>query len=154
MESMPSACYSGSSSGGYALKHNPATPFAAIFNNKTLCANVQPYTTGVPLSDVNFIAPNLCNDMHDCSIATGDNWLQARVPAMLASGATVVITFDEGSSGTNGGGNIYTAVDGPGIAGRVDAGTYNHYSLLKAIENRYGLATLGGATNATALPLK
>lgn len=153
-ESMPSACSSAVTSGNYALKHNPATPFAAVFNDKTLCANVQPYTASSPIVDgVNFIAPNLCNDMHDCSIATGDNWLKAHVPSMLASGATVVITWDEGSSGTNGGGNVYTAVDGPGITGSVDTATYNHYSLLAGVEKKFALPFLGAAATARPLPI-
>lgn len=103
---MPPPCSGGSTSGGYALTHNRATPFSAIYANKTLCANVKPYTTGAPLTAVNFVAPNLRNDMHACSIATGDNWLKARVPRMIAPSATVVVTFGEGSSGTNGGGNV------------------------------------------------
>jgi acid phosphatase len=154
-ETMPSACYAGGSSGLYQLKHNPALPFANIFNRAKRCAKVVPYTqfNVNSLPAVSFITPNMCNDMHDCSIATGDNWLQARVPAMLAAGATVVITWDEGSSGTQGGGNIYTAVDGPGVSGRTETGTYNHYSLLRALEDRYGLARLGGAAGATPLPL-
>jgi len=107
---------------------------------------------------VSFIAPNLCNDEHDCPISTGDTWLQANVAPMLANGATVVLTYDEGSSsaginGTSGGGNIYTVVVGPGIAPSVDAGQYNHYSLLAAIERRFGLTRLGGAASATPLPI-
>lgn len=154
-ESMPSACYKGTSSGNYQLKHNPAMPFANISNKPTRCAKVVPYTQFNPnaLPAVSFITPNMCSDMHDCSIATGDNWLQARVPAMLNAGATVVITFDEGSSGTNGGGNIYAAVDGPGISGSTNTTTYNHYSLLAGLEARLGLTKLGAAANAAVLPL-
>ena len=70
------------------------------------------------LRQVSFIAPNLCNDEHDCGLSTGDGWLQAHVAAMLANGATVILTYDEGSTsaginGTSGGGNIYTVVVGP-----------------------------------------
>ena len=154
-ESMPSACYKGVSSGDYRLRHNPAMPFTNIASKPKKCNKVVPYTAFNPnsLPAVSFVTPNICNDMHDCSIATGDNWLQARVPAMLAAGATVVITFDEGSSGTNGGGNIYAAVDGPGISGRTDAATYSHYSLLAALEIRGGVTRLGAAAKATPLPL-
>lgn len=154
-ESVPSACYKGTSSGDYQLKHNPAMPFTNIANKPLRCAKVVPYTQLNPsaLPKVSFITPNMCNDMHDCSISTGDNWLQARIPGILAQGATVIITFDEGSSGSGGGGNIYTAVDGPGIAHRTDAATYNHYSLLAGIEARLGLPKLGAAKTATALPL-
>ena len=155
MESMPSACYAGGSSGEYVLRHNPATPFMSVFSKPKRCRNVVPYssfsTSALPA--LAFIAPNLCNDMHDCSIATGDNWLQARVPAMLAAGATVVITFDEGSSSDHGGGNVYAAVDGPGVDHRVATGTFNHYNLLAALESRLELARLNNAVGKAALPL-
>lgn len=153
-ESMPSPCSSAVTSGEYVLKHNPATPFAQVFSKPWCPKRVLPYTASTAtLVKFNFIAPNLCNDMHNCSIATGDDWLQARVPGMLAAGDTVVITWDEGDSGTNGGGNIYTVVVGAGVTARVDDNTYNHYSLLRAIEDRFALTPLGGAASATPLPL-
>lgn len=154
MESMPSTCYSGSTSGSYALKHNPATPFHNIFTTKK-CNKVQPLTSMSPtnLPRVTFIAPNLCNDMHDCSVQTGDNWLKSHVPPLLNAGATVIITFDEGSTSTNGGGHIWTALDGPGIAPSVNSTTFNHYSALRAIEDKFGLTHLGGAASVNALPI-
>jgi hypothetical protein len=154
-ESMPSACYKGTSSGNYQLKHDPAMPFANIANRAIRCNKVVPYAqfNVNALPAVSFITPNMCNDMHDCSIATGDNWLQAHVPAMLSAGAEVIITFDEGSSGTNGGGNIYAAVRGPGIGASVNTGTFNHYSLLAGLEARFGLPKLGAAKTATPLPI-
>ena len=154
-ESMPSACYKGVSSGEYRLRHNPAMPFANIASKPKKCNKVVPYTSFNvnSLPSLSFVTPNMCNDMHDCSIATGDNWLQANVPPMLNAGATVVITFDEGSSGTNGGGNVYAAVDGPGIASSTDTATYSHYSLLAALEARLGLTKLGGAKTASVLPI-
>jgi hypothetical protein len=159
-EGMPSPCYAGGSSGRYQLKHNPAIPFATIFNSSVRCKKVQPFSAFNPsaLRQVSFITPDMCNDMHDCSVATGNGWLEGKVPPMLAAGATVVITFDEGSSsrgvnGTSGGGLIYTAVDGVGIAPRTVSGQYNHYSLLAAIEQRFGLSKLGAAKSATPLPL-
>ena len=120
-EDMPSACSGATTSGLYALKHNPATPFASVFTNAAVCARVLPYTQFDvhAMPKVSFIAPNLCNDEHDCPISTGDTWLKANVAPMLANGATVVLTYDEGSSsaginGTSGGGNIYTVVVGTG----------------------------------------
>ena len=51
MDAMPSACYSESTYSNitldtpYELKHNPATPFASIFNDEPLCAaHVLPFT--------------------------------------------------------------------------------------------------------------
>jgi hypothetical protein len=154
-ESMPSVCSSVVSQGSYALRHNPATPFHNIFTKPKKCNKVVPYTqfNVNALPSLSFITPNTCNDMHSCSIATGDNWLAANVPPILAAGATVVITFDEGSSNTNGGGNVYTAVDGPGIVPSVDTTTYSHYSLLAGLETREGLPKLGAAQTAAVLPL-
>ena len=48
-----------------------------------------------------FVTPNLCNDTHDCSVATGDTWLQSWFAKILASpayraGTTVIfLTWDE-----------------------------------------------------------
>jgi hypothetical protein len=30
-----------------------------------------------------WITPNLCNDMHDCSVSTGDRFLAGLVPSLL-----------------------------------------------------------------------
>jgi hypothetical protein len=152
-EGMPWTCYGGTASGGYVLRHNPSIPFAAIFQNSTACQHVKPYAPGVPLAPVTFITPNLCHDMHDCSIATGDAWLKANIQPMIQAGATVVITFDEGDSTTGGGGNIYTVVAGSNVTHRTNSYRYNHYSLLAAIEHRFGLSRLRNAASAPRLPL-
>ena len=131
-----------------------------MFKDAATCSHVEPFShfdvTHMPT--MSFIAPNLCNDEHDCGLSTGDAWLKTHVEPMLANGATVVLTYDEGSSGagingTSGGGNIYTVVVGAGVASRVDNGQYNTYSLLAGIQQRFGLNRLGGAANATPLPL-
>jgi Phosphoesterase family/Glycosyl hydrolase family 99 len=159
-EDMPAVCSGATTSGLYALKHNPATPFGSVYHDAATCGHVQPFSafdvTHMP--KVSFVAPNLCNDEHDCGLSTGDGWLQAHVQPMLANGATVILTYDEGSTsaginGTSGGGNIYTVVVGPHVSARVDAGQYNQYSILAAIEARFGLTRLNGAANAAALPL-
>jgi hypothetical protein len=152
-EGMPRTCYDGTSSGEYVLRHNPAIPFSAVFRSSTACGRVQRYASGVPLAPVTFVTPNLCHDMHDCSVATGDSWLKANIQPMIQAGATVVITFDEGDSSTGGGGNIYTVVVGSGVTHRVNSYRYNHYSLLAAIEHRFGLRLLRNAAYAPRLPL-
>jgi hypothetical protein len=159
-EDMPSTCYGGATAGLYALKHNPATPFASVYGDTATCSHVQPFSAFDVnhMPAVSFIAPNLCNDEHDCGLSTGDGWLLAHVEPMLANGATVILTYDEGSSGagvngTSGGGNIYTVVVGQGISARVENGQYNQYSMLGAIEARLDLTKLGAAANATPMPL-
>ena len=170
MEAMPTPCYGGVSfgdpvtDGPYALKHNPATPFPSVYGDQGLCAShVLPYSSFDPaaLPDVSFIAPNICDDQHGSTstqwtncledssqlLRRGDDWLAARVPAMVAAGATVVITYDES-------GVLYAAEQGPGVGpGSVDPTPYTHYSILAAIEARYGLPALAGAQTANVLPL-
>jgi len=154
MESMPSVCYSGGGSGQYVLRHNWATPYAQVFDQPTYCAaHVQPWSSSVLLAPLTFIAPNLCNDMHDCSVSTGNGWLATNVPPMLNAGAKVVITFDEGSTSDHGGGNIYTVVAKQGMAHSVRPGTFSHYSLLAAIEDRFGLQRRGNAIGIKRLPI-
>ncbi|WP_195849415.1 alkaline phosphatase family protein [Arthrobacter sp. AQ5-05] len=54
-----------------------------------------------------FIGPNLCNDTHECPVATGDDWPSRQVPAILASPAftmqnsLLVITWGEGEGANN-----------------------------------------------------
>ena len=49
-----------------------------------------------------FVTPNLCHDMHDCSVAVGDAWVSAWVRMMVKSRAyraghtAIFLTFDEG----------------------------------------------------------
>jgi len=158
-ETMPSPCFrgteAGSEPGNYALKHDPAMAYANIAGSD-LCEQVVPFTAFEPssLPTFSFVTPNQCNDMHSCDIATGDGWLQTHVPQLLSAGAVVVITFDEGSSDENGGGRVMLLELGPGIpAGVRDGSPSDHYSLLAALEDRYGVPRLGAATSATALPL-
>jgi phosphatidylinositol-3-phosphatase len=171
MDAMPTACSSSvlyTNTGldtPYALKHNPATPFPSIWSNQSLCkAHVLPYSSFKPtaMPAVSFVAPGICNDQHGTSTGTpfkscltgsttlmqrGDSWLAAKVPAMLSNGATVLITYDEGST-------LYAAEVGPGITrGSTNGAAFTHYSVLAAIEDAYGLPRLLGAKSAAPLPL-
>jgi chitodextrinase len=164
-ESMPSNCAL-SSSGSYAVKHNPEAYYTAI---RTDCnANDVPMgstSSGAFLSDLtnntlpafSFVTPNMCNDMHDCSIATGDAWLKSWVPKIIASPAyqagqlALFITWDEndGSAGNQ----VPTIVASPYTpAGTTSATSFNHYSLLRTAEELLGTTNyLGNAASATSM---
>jgi hypothetical protein len=162
MESMPSTCFVGDSN-LYVQKHNPFIYFDDI-RTTSQCNNVVPYTSlAGDLSSSSttpafvWISPNLCNDMHDCSIGTGDTWLQNNVPSILNSPAyvgqnsLVVITWDEDDSTQSN--QVATLV----IAKTVQPGfksttRYDHYSLLKTIEQSWGLSSLtSNDSNAVAM---
>jgi phosphatidylinositol-3-phosphatase len=158
-ETMPTPCYRAYAAGTdprqYALKHDPAMTYADIAGSRR-CRRVVPLSELDPtrLPRFSFVTPNLCNDMHSCSVSVGDRWLSRRVPRLLKNGAIVVITFDEGSTNAGGGGNVVLVEAGPGItAGDTVAHAYDHYSLLAALEDRLGVRRLGNARPADPLPI-
>lgn len=153
MESMPSNCFIGSS-GDYAQKHDPFIYFDDIRSNPNRCNNIVPLTQlesdlAVTTTTPNFIwiSPNLCNDMHNCSVATGDTWLSQEVPRILSSLAFVtqrsllVITWDEGE-GSNGN-QVPTILAGNAVKkAYVSHTAYSHYSLLHTIEKIWHVSSL------------
>jgi len=153
VESMGSPCRM-TSRGTYASWHNPALYYRNLVPRACTRRDV-PYPTQLPrlLPRFVFAVPNLCHDMHDCSIATGNRWLRSHVPPLLHHGAIVIITFDEGTSYAGGGGHIFTAMAGPGVPHRQNPHVYSHRGLLAGIERHFGLQRLNGARRARPLPI-
>jgi Phosphoesterase family len=161
----PSTCFDGDSSSGgvdgpglagqYVRKHNPAISFESVRLDSTQCAYIQRLANFDPTVNFALVVPNLINDMHDGTTAQGDAFLQAFVPLVTASPdwdhTLLIVTFDEGTTNTNGGGHIYTAAAAPWLAHALVATTYNHFSVLRTIEEVYGLPFLGGAATATTI---
>ena len=89
--------------GTYARKHNPAMSFTSV-SGTSQCANIQPLAKFDPSVNVAFVVPNLCNDAHDCSLATADAFLKGFVPKVTGSAdwahTLLVVSFDEGSTST------------------------------------------------------
>ena len=150
-ESMPTNC-AYADDGDYVVRHNPPVFLKNLVTSGSCAVNDIPYpATPPPLQPFTFITPNVCHDMHSCPIATGDAWLSNHVPDLLAAGATVIITFDEGTRGVN---HVMTAVAGPDVvAGGEDATSYSHYGLLAGLEAHFGLPALKKASTATPLPI-
>jgi hypothetical protein len=157
-ESMPSACYTRSGPLPYDKNHNAAVWYHDITSNKTACANMLPYTAFDPthLRAFSYVVPNDSNDMHDGSskaaqIKAGDNWLKAHVPAMLAGGAQVIVTWDEGTRSNE---HIATiAIGGGAAAGATNATAYTHFGLLAGLEDAFGVARVNSAVGATPFPV-
>ena len=162
MESMPSPCFVGSD-GKYAQKHNPFMYFDDIRNDPNRCNNVVPFTqlstdlqSEATTPNFIWISPNLCNDMHDCDVATGDQWLSQQVPLILASPAfkqqksLLFITWDEGE------GSDSNQVPMIAVADWVQSGfvshiQYSHYSLLHTLEALWQLPPLNQKTEQSAI---
>jgi len=144
-------------SGDYVRKHNPAISYTSISGNPNLCANITKLAGFDPAAaDFEMIIPNEINDMHSSSVRAGDDFLRAFVPSIIDSPAfansVLFITWDEGDTNTNGGGHIATIVASPGMTpGSRYAGPANHYSLLRTIEDAWGMPYLGQAATTTPL---
>jgi hypothetical protein len=150
-EDLPSVGFTGCSAGRYARKHNPWVDFPA------LPARVnQPYTAlsnFALLPTVSFVVPNLCNDMHDCGVAAGDRWAKAHLAGYVDWARThhglLVVTFDE-DRGTAAN-HIATFLVGPMVRAGTSDQRINHYSLLRTIEEMYGLPPIGSAEDAAPI---
>jgi len=164
-ESMPGRC-ARSSSGRYAARHNPAVYYRRI-SRRQCRRHVVPLGTrgsgrlrkaldhrGTPA--YMFVTPNLCHDMHDCSVAVGDLWVSAwvrmivKTRAYRAGHTAIFLTFDEGS---NRNGHIATVVVSPYTpAGKVSHRRYSHFSLMRTTANVLGIRRcLGKACSARGL---
>jgi hypothetical protein len=154
-QNVPPGCYTGSSASGgadgpgsYARKHEPAISFRDISGDPSRCADITDFRHFSPsAADFELIIPNMCNDMHDCSVATSDAFLAGFVPRIIEdpafAGSVLFITFDEGASDAQGGGHIATLVVSPLVhAGSRDAAVRTHYALLRTIEDAWGLGCL------------
>lgn len=151
-ESMPSSCDL-TDAYPYAVRHNPAAYYTNI---RAACAT-QDVSGGISAdARFTFVTPNLCDDMHDCSVAAGDTWLAANLPPLLSSvtytggGLTIFITWDEDDfSASN---HVPALVLSPSTpSGTRSATAFDHYSLLATTESLLGLPCLGAACSATSM---
>jgi acid phosphatase len=167
MQGYPGKCSTASSSsavtdgvgksGAYVRKHNPAISYTSISGNSASCANITNMASFDPAAaNFQFITPNMINDMHDGTVADGDNFLKAFLPKITGSSSfansVVYVTFDEGTTNVNGGGHIVTIAITPNMtAGFKTSATYTHYSMLHTIEQAWGLPYLGSASAASSM---
>jgi phosphatidylinositol-3-phosphatase len=137
------------SSGNFAKKHVPFLYF------RDGLARVLPLTRfdARALPAYSLVIPDLCHDMHDCSIGTGDRWLRSFISPLLSlTNSAIFVVFDEGTSDRGGGGHVALIVAGTAVRPHTTfTGTASHYGLLHTIESALGLGPLGQARSAPTL---
>jgi phosphatidylinositol-3-phosphatase len=162
-EGMPTPC-TAHNVGNYAVKHVPFLYYPDVTKNASYCAaHVVPYSDlatdlAIPtqLPNYSFVSPDLCDDMHSCSIKTGDTWMAKNVPRILKSPAfttqrsLLIIAFDEGDSANN----IVACIFAGSAAKQkyTTATPYTHYSLLRTVESVWDLPPLT-RNDAAATPM-
>ena len=165
-ESIPSTGYTGGDVYPYCKHHNPFAYLSDVVNSsnerqrlvsfnqfKTDRANGQ-------LPDFSFVIPNKCNDAHDCSLTTADNWLKTNIAPLLSTApfqtggdGILIILFDEAAASdtSHGGGHVAVVVVGPKVKRGYKLGTfYQHQSALKTALKALGIGTFPGASSGAS----
>ena len=105
------------------------------------------------LPNYSFYTPNMFNDGHDTSLEASTKWLQGFMRALDATIAMhqrtlVVITWDEGANRDN---RVLTLLLGNVVNPGKYSTTLTHYSLLRTIEDNFGLGTVGAGDRRASL---
>ena len=173
MQALPKDGSTADYAGTYGKKHNPFMLSLGVLADPAQFANVRTLAALGPDLDAgrapnfSFIVPDVCNDMHGAPECrgraqldrAGDAFVDAWTRRIMASpnwkaGSAIVVTFDEGGGGDTlgGGGRIATIVVTPfGPRGVVSRVAYNHASLLRTMQEGFGLPLLRGAKTAASM---
>ena len=161
-EDLPLTGSTACSSGAYASRHSPWVNFQLA---PSASANHLPPASNLPFSSfpspagfaslptISWVIPNVQNDMHDGSVAQGDAWLQSHLDAYAQWAKThnslLIVTWDEDDS--NAGNHIATIFYGANVKAGQYAEHIDHYSVLRTVEDMYGLPHAGSASGATPI---
>lgn len=150
-------CRLESTRGRYARRHVPFLSYRNV-QESSRCDNIvaasqlpEDIANGT-LADYSLFIPNVDDDGHDTNLEYADHWFAETFRPLLqdpkfTQGLLLVVTFDEDDNHHHN--NIYTALWGPGVAaGSGSSAPYNHYDLLRTIEDGFGLGTLGRSDEA------
>ncbi len=98
-EGLPGAGATTCGSGGYARKHAPWVNFANVPAAASQPFSRFPRADLSALPTVSWVIPDLCHDMHDCGVSTGDAWLRDHLGGYADWARThrslLIVTWDE-----------------------------------------------------------
>ena len=163
-EDLPAVGYhAAGDSGKYASRHNPLSYLSDVVNDPAQVTNLVPFSqfaadlANNALPNYAFIVPNLCNDAHDCPLATADAWLQTNIDPLITSpgfqqDGLLIILFDEsGGDLQHGGGRIaWVVVSAKVKPGYRSAALYQHENTLRLAAEALGLTTFPNAAAGAA----
>ena len=140
-EGLPSAGPAACVAGEYARKHAPWTDFSNVPRSASQPFARFPGGDFARLPAVSFVVANLCHDMHDCAVATGDAWLHAHMAGYATWAMThdslLILTWDENDGSP--GNQIATIFVGQQVRPGKYPERITHYNVLRTIEDAYHL---------------
>ena len=159
-EGLPNAGFTGPVFRRYAKKHNPFLYFRDVLARPARLRRIVPLShfardlAAGGLPDFSLVVPDLCHDMHDCPVATGDAWLRRFLRPLLGSSAlrdgVVFVVFDEDDGARAN--RVAALALGPLVRpGSRSGRRLDHYALLRTVEDGLGLPRLGRSAAARAI---
>ena len=157
-ELYPGNCFTGRTAGNprdgyYVQRHVPFLSFKNIYDDPARCnrsiveaSQFDRDLAADALPAVSFYIPNTIHDGHDGTVADADTFMLHKFGPLLddpklRAHTLFIVTFDEGR--TVGPNVVYCVFYGAGIIpGVINADFYDHYSLLRTIEEIFNLGTL------------
>lgn len=150
-EALPEAGSMVCASRGYRRKHNPSANWPGLESTLLPFSAFPADYSRLPA--VSLVVPDQDNDMHDGSIAQGDAWLKTNIEAYAQWAAThnslLIVTWDE-DDGT-GENRIATIFTGAMVKPGASAQRIDHYSILRTIEEMYGLPHANESAQASPI---
>ncbi len=150
-EEYPGSCYLGAHSGKYYRKHEPFISFENIQSDPKRCSQIvnadqfQSDLQSQTLPHFSLYIPDIKNNGHDTGVEYADKWLSeffSNINQNVLYNTTFIITFDEGGGSQNN--RIATYFYGAGVKpGSTSDQDYDHYCLLRTIEDIFNLPNLG-----------
>jgi acid phosphatase len=160
-EGLPRPGWTGGFSGRYAKKHVPFLYFKDIVSKPARLRRVVPFRqfssdlAAARLPAFSLIVPDLCHDMHDCSVARGDTWLGGFLTPLLRSpqlANSVVFVVTDEPADLNPDAPVPALALGPLVKTKSRySGRTSHYGLLRTIEDSWGLPRLGRSAQARSI---
>ncbi|MGE5292559.1 MAG: alkaline phosphatase family protein [Micromonosporaceae bacterium] len=152
-EGLPNVGSTVCASGAYARKHVPWVNFASVPASASQPFSRFPAADPAKLPTVSWVIPDLCHDMHDCGVSTGDAWLASHLGGYAAWAMThrslLIVTWDEDDGGTAN--HIATIFFGQFVRPGRCVQRITHYNVLATIEHAYHLRRDGHAGAAAPI---
>jgi len=152
-EGFPGNCFKGKNHKAYARRHNPFISYVNVQNDPKRCARIVNSSeleidiAKNQLADYSLMVPDVESDGHDTGVEYADRYLDRTFSPLLkdprfTNGMLFVVTFDEDDRFH--GNRVYTSFWGSSVvAGAKTTEKLTHYSLLRLIEDTFGLSNLG-----------
>jgi acid phosphatase len=137
VENLPAnATCKGAHPGTYYVRHDPLEYMTTINTERSHYVCFTQFANDLlrhQLPTLSWLVPNGCDDAHDCSIQTFDNWLRNEIGLLLTTsyfkpGGTglLIIVFDENAD--SGSPDCETTTEGQGCGGQVELVVISPYS--------------------------